>query len=76
MRADAEPESAWRHWCEARAELFRAHPQSPLPEAARADLRGLGYYPYDPAFRVTAALSDVDAPPQAIETSVFCEKTI
>ena len=69
VRSSAEPESAWGRWREVRDELFRSHPQSPLPEKARAGLSGLRYYPYDPAFRITAALSDIDSTPQAVETS-------
>jgi hypothetical protein len=36
VRATADPEAAWRHWRETRDELFRTHPQSPLPESERA----------------------------------------
>ena len=69
VRADDDPEGAWRRWRETRDELFRTHPQSPLPEEARAAFPGLRYFDYDPAFRVTAALADLDAPPQPVETS-------
>jgi uncharacterized protein (DUF1684 family) len=69
VRSSAEPESAWRRWREVRDELFRSHPQSPLPDEGRAGFAGLGYYAYDPAFRVTVALSDLDSAPQAVETS-------
>lgn len=39
-----------------RDRLFRDHPQSPLAAAARARFRGLAYWPYDPAYRLTARL--------------------
>lgn len=39
----------------AKDELFRSHPQSPIPASERATLRGLPYWPYDPELRVTAA---------------------
>ncbi|GIW07648.1 MAG: hypothetical protein KatS3mg060_2453 [Dehalococcoidia bacterium] len=42
-----------------RDRLFAGHPQSPL--SARADFRGLRWYPYDPAFRVVAPVEP--APP-------------
>jgi uncharacterized protein len=58
------PEAGWALWRETRAELFRSHPQSPLP-----GYTGLVYYDYDPEARVLAKLEDVDAPPQAVETS-------
>jgi len=58
------PEAGWALWRETRDELFRSHPQSPLP-----GYTGLVYYDYDPAARVLAELEDVEAPPQAVETS-------
>jgi uncharacterized protein (DUF1684 family) len=54
VRAAAAPdaEAAWRRWRDVRDELFRTHPQSPVPEAERAAYPGVPLYPYDPAFRV------------------------
>ena len=69
IRDAAEPEAAWWRWREARDELFRTHPQSPVPAPARAGFPGLDYYAYDPAARVLAELEDSEAPPQPIETS-------
>jgi uncharacterized protein (DUF1684 family) len=63
------PESGWELWRETRDELFRSHPQSPLPAERRASFRGLEYWPYDPEARVLAELEDVDAPPQPVATS-------
>jgi uncharacterized protein (DUF1684 family) len=40
----------------ARDDLFRAHPQSPLPARARADFEGVPYFPHRPELRVEAAL--------------------
>jgi uncharacterized protein (DUF1684 family) len=37
-------------WRSTRDELFRAHPQSPIPPAERAQFRGLPYYEYDLRF--------------------------
>ena len=59
-----EPEDGWTLWRQTRDELFRSHPQSPLPGYAE-----LVYYDYDPEARVLAELEDVEALPQAIETS-------
>ena len=42
------PEEGWRHWCAARAALYRDHPQSPLPGAEPV------YFAYDPAWRILA----------------------
>ena len=59
-----EPESGWQLWRDTRDELFRSHPQSPLPGYS-----GLAYYDYDPSARVVAELEDLDAAPAALETS-------
>ena len=58
------PEAGWALWRETRDELFRSHPQSPLP-----GYTGLVYYDYDPEAHVLAELEDVEVPPQAVETS-------
>jgi uncharacterized protein len=63
------PESGWQVWRETRNELFRSHPQSPLPAERRASFQGLEYWPYDPEARVLAELEDVEAEPQPVETS-------
>jgi uncharacterized protein len=64
-----EPGAGWELWREARDELFRSHPQSPLPPDRRASFEGLEYWPYDPQAHVLAELEDVEAPPQPIATS-------
>ena len=64
-----EPESGWQLWRDTRDELFRSHPQSPLPLGRRAVFEGLEYWPYDPAARVLAELEDVEAQPVGVATS-------
>jgi uncharacterized protein (DUF1684 family) len=64
-----EPAAGWALWRETRGELFRSHPQSPLPAERRAAFDGLEYWPYDPQARVLAELEDVEAPPQPVATS-------
>jgi uncharacterized protein (DUF1684 family) len=64
IRASSDPEAAWRLWRSTRDELFRTHPQSPRP--GYSDLE---YYGYDPGARVFAELEDLEAAPEAIETS-------
>ena len=49
-RAATDPEAAWDHWREARETLYREHPQSPVPVAARSEFRSR-HWPYDPAWR-------------------------
>jgi hypothetical protein len=41
-------------WRATRDELFRTHPQSPLPVEERAGFRGVPYFPYDPRFATRA----------------------
>lgn len=61
VRASRDPSDAWTAWRAGRDALFRGHPQSPLPEPARAAHTALFYYPYDPAAHVLAAVVDVRA---------------
>lgn len=49
-------ENVWAGWCEARDELFRDHPQSPLEEANRPGFVGLPYFTYDPTMRFEATV--------------------
>jgi hypothetical protein len=41
-------------WCAGKDELFRSHPQSPVPGEERASFAGLPYFPYEPGMRVLA----------------------
>jgi uncharacterized protein (DUF1684 family) len=69
VRAAQDAEVAWQIWRAVRDDLFRTHPQSPLPEAARASFAGVEYFPYDPALRVTAELVPDPDEPRAIPGS-------
>ena len=60
--AVTDPSVAHRHWREVRERLFREHPQSPVPQAARASFRAV-HFDYDPAVRFSVALTP--APPPA-----------
>jgi len=53
VRAEAErdPRHAHELWRLGRDELFREHPQSPLPPGDPLRAAGLPYWPYDPALR-------------------------
>ena len=77
-RRVAEMYAAWRHESGSDAEraaqrlraakdhLFRAHPQTPLKPEERARFGGLSYFPYDPAYRMTAIVEPA-APQQRPE---------
>ena len=60
IRAAPAPPAGWQRWRQVRDELFRAHPQSPLPSEMRGDFVALDYFPYDPALRVLADVAPVD----------------
>ena len=57
-----DPEAAWRHWTSSRETLFRAHPQSPVPQVDRDAFRA-HHWPYDPRLRFEVAVEP--APPPA-----------
>ena len=69
VRSAPEPEGAWRVWREARDELFRGHPQSPLPEEERRGFAGLEYFGYEPTLRVLADITPADQEPRTIGAS-------
>lgn len=63
----SDPAGATNVFRAARDELFRGHPQSPLPTDERAAFRGLQYWPYDAAYRMEVALEPAPdlRPPEA-----------
>ncbi len=62
VRAQEKPESAHALWRDGRDELFRSHPQSPLPPGDPLRVTGLPYWPYDPALRFELPLLPVPEP--------------
>ena len=58
VRAASDPAAAWLHWRNTRTELYRTHPQSPVPADARGTYTADAFFPYDAAYRVTATVSD------------------
>jgi hypothetical protein len=46
-------------------DLFRHHPQSPIPATRRASFVGLDYWPFDPDARVVAQFVPGEDPPHA-----------
>jgi hypothetical protein len=52
-------QAAWRRWRETREELFRSHPQSPVPADQRAAFRA-AHWPYDPRLRFEVVLQADD----------------
>lgn len=58
--SEADPAAATATWRLARDELFRSHPQSPIPTTERARFGGLSYFDYDPDFRMRAVVEPAD----------------
>jgi uncharacterized protein len=54
VRESSDPMRAWAAWRAGRDELFRGHPQSPLPEGGRGAHGALPFYPYDSGARILA----------------------
>ena len=69
VRAMGDPEAGWRRWREARDELFRRHPQSPIPPDERASFAGLPFFDYDPSARVSAKVVPAENEHHDIATS-------
>lgn len=67
--SEADPEAATLRLRAARDELFASHPQTPLKPDDRARFGGLSYFPYDPAYRLTAVVEPA-APPAANELAL------
>ena len=67
IRADRDTEHAWRRWRDVRDELFRAHPQTPIP--SEQPFESIGYYDYDPALRVLGTVEIAEHEHREIATS-------
>ena len=59
--AATDPAVAHRHWRDVRERLFREHPQSPVPLAARATFRA-EHFEYEPALRFTLPVEPAPPP--------------
>jgi uncharacterized protein (DUF1684 family) len=68
-RAGADDPAVLAAFRAARDELFRRHPQSPLPPERRSGFAGLDYFPHRPDLRVEAALEpDLAIDPLVVHT--------
>ena len=69
IRKNPEPERAWARWRDVRDELFRSHPQTPLPPEQRTTFDGVAYFDYDPALRVLGFVEPAAHEQREIATS-------
>jgi uncharacterized protein len=60
VRAEDDPQRGHALWRHGRDELFRSHPQSPLPPGDPLRASGLPYWPYDPRLRFDVPLFPAD----------------
>jgi hypothetical protein len=67
VRAEDDPRRGHERWRRGRDELFRTHPQSPLPPGDPLRTTGLPYWPYDPELRFEVPLL---APDRQVSLSV------
>jgi hypothetical protein len=65
IRHALDPAEAWLLWRQVRDDLFRSHPQSPLPEQARTAFAGVPYFPYDRGLRFLAEVEAAE--PQSLQ---------
>jgi len=56
VRSEDDPRHGHALWRRGRDELFRSHPQSPLPPGDPLRTTGLPYWPYDPGLRFEVPL--------------------
>jgi uncharacterized protein (DUF1684 family) len=63
-----DPGAALDHWRSVREGLFRDHPQSPVPAAARPAFQA-HHFDHDPALRFEVRVESLDEPPAAMPGS-------
>jgi uncharacterized protein (DUF1684 family) len=69
IRAVPDKQAAWRRWRDTRAQLFREHPQSPLPAPERQGYSGPHLYDFDPAWRLRGSVEPLEFKRFEITTS-------
>ena len=67
VRSEPDSERAWQHWRQVRDELFRTHPQTPIP--AETTFARVPYFDYDPALRVLGTVEAAERVRREIATS-------
>ena len=68
VRADADHPRAHAAWRAGRDDLFRTHPQSPLPAGDPLRDTGLPFWPYDPAWRLVVPVLPADDDERELDT--------
>ena len=68
-RSGERHKPAWEQWTRLRDQLFRSHPQSPIPNEHQDDFQGLSYFSHDPGYRIEAAFEPDTGLPESISHS-------
>jgi len=68
VRSHDDPERGHAIWRAGRDDLFRTHPQSPLPTDDPLRETGLPYWPYDPDWRFTVPLQPAEHDERELDT--------
>jgi uncharacterized protein (DUF1684 family) len=76
IRGNSDPREAWNIWQSTRAQLFRWHPQSPIPPSERTRYAGPHVYPYDGAYRALAEVKPIEPNRLEIPTSTGNEMVL
>ena len=69
IRASDDPERGWRRWRDVRDDLFRTHPQSPLPAAQRSAHDGVPLFDYDPELRILGTVEAAERERREVASS-------
>jgi uncharacterized protein (DUF1684 family) len=69
VRASTDPRQAWQLWRDTRDQLYREHPQSPLPSEQRDGFPGCSFFAYDPEARVLATVEPSEPVHRAVSSS-------
>jgi uncharacterized protein (DUF1684 family) len=69
IRARELPARSWELWRWWRDDMFKNHPQSPIPREQRAAFTGLDLFDYDPTYRVIGKVRDEPEQSYEIPTS-------
>ncbi|MDA2979873.1 MAG: DUF1684 domain-containing protein [Actinomycetota bacterium] len=69
VRAVGTSEASWNQWRSERDDLFRSHPDSPIPKEQRSGFAGLPFSNYAQAWNVDATLEEFSPSPAGLVNS-------
>jgi uncharacterized protein (DUF1684 family) len=69
IRTLGDSQDAWNRWRRVRRELFKSHPQSPIPKEQQLDYEGPFYFGYEPGLRVLGEVKPTEVEHFDIPTS-------